>query len=194
MIRLHLAASLAVSTAAILSAVGLAAEALTSTTPPVAIDNHALAPPLATPAPAAASGVELAQLRLREGTRLNDRLGHFRISGDSLTFIEEDGRELGGLPNLNLERVLRTLKTVEEPEAVMWSVSGAVTEFSARNYLLITRAVYKAATPPAPETLEVDDPSAVGDIPAAPAPAPGTSPSPAAHPLQRCSHPCRFTG
>jgi hypothetical protein len=98
--------------------------------------------------------VEIARLRLREGTRLKDVTGRFRQSGDSLTFIDGENREITGLPNLNLERILRTLKTVEEPESITWSVSGSVTEFSGHNYLLISRAVYKAAAPPpAPETI-----------------------------------------
>lgn len=98
--------------------------------------------------------LELARLRLREGTRLRDAAGHFRQSGDALTFIDEEGRQIAGLPNLNLERILRMLKTVEEPESIIWSVSGTITEFSGRNYLLISRAVYKAsAPPPAPENL-----------------------------------------
>ena len=98
--------------------------------------------------------IELGKLRLREGTRLRDVTGRFRQSGDSLTFIDADDREISGLPNLNLERILRMLKTVEEPESISWSVSGSITEFSGRNYLLISRAVYKAAAPPpAPESL-----------------------------------------
>jgi len=99
--------------------------------------------------------VDLARLRLREGTRLNNVAGRFRKNGESLTFIDSENREIGGLPNLNLERIIRMLKTVEEPESIIWSVSGTVTEFSGRNYLLITRAVYKAAAPPpAPESIE----------------------------------------
>jgi hypothetical protein len=95
-----------------------------------------------------------AKLRLREGTRLKDVAGRFRQSGDSLTFIDGETREITGLPNLNLERILRMLKTVEEPESITWSVSGTITEFSGHNYLLISRAVYKAAAPPpAPETI-----------------------------------------
>lgn len=102
----------------------------------------------------AEEALELAKLRLREGTRLRDVTGRFRQSGDSLTFVDADNREISGLPNLNLERILRMLKTVEEPESITWSVSGSITEFSGRNYLLITRAVYKAAAPPpAPESL-----------------------------------------
>lgn len=92
--------------------------------------------------------------RLREGTRLTDRMGHFRQNGDALTFVDEDGRELGGLPNLSLERIIRMLKAVEEPESVKWSVSGTVTEFSGRNFLLVSRAVYKAALlPPTPDAV-----------------------------------------
>jgi hypothetical protein len=101
-----------------------------------------------------------ARLRLREGTRLRDVAGRFRQSGDELTLIDEEGRELSGLPNLNLERILRMLKTVEEPESITWSVSGTVTEFGGRNYLLISRAVYKAsAPPPAPESLVETEPA-----------------------------------
>jgi hypothetical protein len=58
------------------------------------------------------------------------------------------------LPNLGLERVGRMLKSVEEPESISWSVSGMVTEFGGRNYLLVTRAVYKSsAPPPVPDSL-----------------------------------------
>jgi len=93
--------------------------------------------------------------RLREGTQLTNRMGHFRQNGDALTFVDEDGRELGGLPNLSLERIIRMLKSVDEPESVKWSVSGTVTEFSGRNYLLVSRAVYKAAMlPPMPDAVQ----------------------------------------
>lgn len=107
-----------------------------------------------------ASDIELAKLRLREGTQLSDVSGRFRQNGDSLLFLDAENREISGLPNLNLERIIRTLKSVEEPESVVWSVSGVVTEFSGRNYLLISRAVYKAASPPpAPENLAAEPPS-----------------------------------
>ncbi len=111
------------------------------------------ASPAAAPSPADDEGGALLP-RLREGTQLTDRLGRFKQESESLTFIDEEGRELGGLPNLGLERIIRALKGVEEPESVWWSVSGTVTEFSGRNYLLISRAVFKAATlPPAPESV-----------------------------------------
>lgn len=97
---------------------------------------------------------EAGKLRLREGTELKNVVGRFRQMGDTLTFIDEQNREIGGLPNLNLERVSRVLQTVEEPESVSWSISGRVTEYSGRNFLLISRAVFRsAAPPPAPETV-----------------------------------------
>jgi hypothetical protein len=95
--------------------------------------------------------------RLREGTHLNNRVGRFRLNGESLTFVDENDRAMGSLPNLNLERILRVLKAVDEPESIVWSVSGDVTEFSGRNFLLISRAVYKAAAaPPPPDSIKDD--------------------------------------
>ncbi len=97
---------------------------------------------------------EALKLRLREGTRLKDVIGRFRQSGDSLVFVDGENRELGGLPNLNLERIARMLQSVEEPESVTWSISGTVTEYSGQNHLLITRAVFRsAAPPPTPENV-----------------------------------------
>jgi hypothetical protein len=121
-------------------------------------DSGAIAPPLVAAVPPAAplanEGTATSTTRLREGTQLTDRMGYFRQNGEVVTFVDEDGRELGGLPNMSLERIIRMLKTVEEPESVKWSVSGAVTEFSGRNYLLISRAVYKAAMlPPMPDAV-----------------------------------------
>jgi len=90
--------------------------------------------------------------RLREGTRVTDVLGYFQQNGEGATFVTKENYKFGGLPNLNLQRVLRMLKGVEEPENVKWNVSGTITEFDGRNYLLISRAVYKSnALPPAPD-------------------------------------------
>jgi hypothetical protein len=118
----------------------------TSATPLIATAPSTAAP--------ASEGNDGSTTRLREGTQLTDRMGYFRQNGDALTFVDADGRELGGLPNLSLERIIRMLKSVEEPEGVKWSVSGTVTEFSGRNYLLVSRAVYKAAMlPPMPDAV-----------------------------------------
>jgi hypothetical protein len=98
--------------------------------------------------------------RLREGTEISGQTGYFRQDGEGAIFVTDDESEqgglpneyeLGGLPNLNLERIVRTLKTADETQSIRWRVSGTITEFSGRNYLFITRAVYKsAAQPPAP--------------------------------------------
>jgi hypothetical protein len=101
----------------------------------------------------------LTERRLREGTIITNRLGHFRLSGGRAMFVTDDGIRLGGLPNLGLERVVLMLKSVEEPDSIWWSVSGTVTEFADRNYLLIKRAVYRSATPPPrPVKLEPEKP------------------------------------
>ncbi len=86
--------------------------------------------------------------RLREGTIINDQSGYFSENGDTASFISDSGIEFGTLQNLNLERVVRLLKNADEPSSIRWSVTGTVTEFSGRNYILISRAVYKSATPP----------------------------------------------
>ncbi len=94
------------------------------------------------------------QRRLREGTLIVDVVGYFRQDGDGATFVTDEGQEFGGLSNLNLERIARTLKGADESKRLMWSVSGTVTEFMNRNFLLISRAVYKsAAQPPAPDQI-----------------------------------------
>lgn len=112
----------------------------------------------AIPAPAAASpaapgpqGDELtredeaqrAGQRLREGAKLVDQLGSFQLTSDRATFTTVDRQhKLEGLPNLNLERIVRTLR--DHPDQLVWSVSGTVTEYQGANYILITRAVLKS--------------------------------------------------
>lgn len=93
--------------------------------------------------------------RLREGTQIRSEAGYFRLDGDGATFVSDSGHQLGGLANLNLERVVRVLNNAEESQYVRWSVNGTVTEFEGRNFLLITRAIYKSvAQPPVPEVLQ----------------------------------------
>ena len=91
---------------------------------------------------------ESSKLRIREGTAIIDKAGFFRQDGEGATFVTEENYEFGALPNLNLERVVRTLKSSDEVESIRWSVNGVVTEFNGRNYLLINRAVYKSSLPP----------------------------------------------
>jgi len=101
---------------------------------------------------------KLTARRLREGTLVTDQGGFFREDGDGATFVADSGIEFGALPNLNLERITRQLKSAEQPGRIRWSVTGQVTEFSERNFLLISRAVYKsAAKPPVPQRVPSDE-------------------------------------
>ena len=85
--------------------------------------------------------------RYREGAQIASRVGQILVEGDSATFVMSDGVKMGVLENLNLERIIRTLKTASQPDQVEWTVSGMVTEYGGQNYLLVSRAVYKAASP-----------------------------------------------
>ena len=90
------------------------------------------------------------QRRMREGSIVTNRAGYFRQDGDGATFVDDQGMEFGGLPNLNLERVARTLKGSDTSKSIRWRVSGMITEFAGRNYILVSRAVYKSTAPPPP--------------------------------------------
>jgi hypothetical protein len=107
--------------------------------------------PSSPPAPAArdsarpgGSSVPNGKFRVREGIELSDRLGTFELSGDRARFIAaDDATSLTGLENLNLERVIHAIRDNPLP-GQNWKVSGVVTEFEGRNYLLITRALLVA--------------------------------------------------
>lgn len=84
--------------------------------------------------------------RQREGTRLTDVSGRFELAGDRITFHPASGRESYRLlENLALERVGQVLS--ESRAKQDWTVSGTLTEFRGANYLLLTKAVIKAAGP-----------------------------------------------
>jgi hypothetical protein len=85
----------------------------------------------------------LAGGRWREGSRLVDVVGQFKISGDRIAFQTDDGKtRVACLENLNSERVARIVS--ESPDALLWVVQGTITEFRHENYLLITQAVIRA--------------------------------------------------
>lgn len=80
--------------------------------------------------------------RLREGSALTRQGGTFVHVGDRIGFRPADQDEtLLVLENLTLERIWKTLD--EAPER-SWTVSGVVTEYRGRNYLLMERAVVRA--------------------------------------------------
>ena len=80
---------------------------------------------------------------LREGDQWNDELGQFHADGARVAFRPvRGGRPVVVLENLNLQRVLQV--THEARGTVFWSISGTITEFQGRNYLLISRATRKS--------------------------------------------------
>jgi hypothetical protein len=80
--------------------------------------------------------------RWREGTKLVDICGSFRITGDRVTFFSTDGKSrFACLENLNSERIARMVS--ESPESLEWVIQGTVTEFRQENYLLVTQAVLR---------------------------------------------------
>jgi hypothetical protein len=94
--------------------------------------------------PAAAPQIEGGQVngRWREGSRLIDKLGYFKLAGDRATFISTDGKlKFDGLENLAIERIARTIG--DSPDQLEWSISGMITECRGANYLLVTQAVLK---------------------------------------------------
>ncbi|MCG8585521.1 MAG: hypothetical protein MI757_12490 [Pirellulales bacterium] len=77
---------------------------------------------------------------MREGTTVEELRGHFKLTGDRVTFFAVDGKQrFGGLENLALERVARAVK--DSPGQLRWQVTGIVTEYRGANYLLVTRAM-----------------------------------------------------
>jgi hypothetical protein len=80
--------------------------------------------------------------RWREGSRLNDQVGAFKLTGDRVTFISSDGKlKFDGLENLAIERIARTI--ADSPDQLEWTISGLITEYRGSNYLLVTQAVLK---------------------------------------------------
>jgi len=114
------------------------------------------APPAAQPtAPQATrSSDEPPGERLREGTALKSVSGTFEIIGERILFRPSE-RELSlpVLENLASERVAGML---DSAAGRIWSVSGTVTEFRGRNYLLVERAVIRARSVPAGARLRPD--------------------------------------
>jgi len=94
---------------------------------------------------------EKAATLFREGTQLRDRRGRFEAAGAAADFVDDDGMRFGGLKNLNLQRVSQVLRNSRSSDNLEWTVSGTVTEFGGRNYLLITRVVRRSPSTPAGE-------------------------------------------
>lgn len=81
--------------------------------------------------------------RIREGSKVTDLVGTFRLNGDRLSFTTSHGEQrFETLENTTLERVARAVK--ENRDLGEWRVSGVVTEYLGTNFLLVTRAILRA--------------------------------------------------
>jgi hypothetical protein len=104
----------------------------------------------------------LASGRWREGSKLVDVVGQFKVSGDRAAFHPADGKNrFLCLENLNSERVARII--TESPEALDWIVQGTITEFRGENYLLISQAVIRTRSTRGPRP-SLDQPPTAGDL------------------------------
>ncbi|MCA9270907.1 MAG: hypothetical protein KDA41_20645 [Planctomycetales bacterium] len=101
--------------------------------------------PDATSFDATPGATESTRLRIREGSELVKQLGHFKSTGDRLTFHPKDSEEKYlGLENLALERIGKVLTDQpDRPEHLTWEVSGVLTEYRGSNYLLVKHAILK---------------------------------------------------
>jgi hypothetical protein len=78
--------------------------------------------------------------RIREGTEMVNQNGHFRLTGDRVTFFTNGGKgRFVVLENLNLERVSRIL--AENPDHLQWNITATVTEYRGANYIFVRKAV-----------------------------------------------------
>jgi hypothetical protein len=80
--------------------------------------------------------------RMREGTVLVDEVGYFKRTGDRAMFYKSGQKHgMGVLENLNLQRVIERI--TDNADQLEWVLTGTVTEFKNRNYLIVDRVVLK---------------------------------------------------
>jgi hypothetical protein len=97
-------------------------------------------PPPVAPLEAAS---ETPLLRLREGESV-DLAGRIELSGDRAIFYPQDSRvNLRVLENLALERIAEVLS--ESRGDRQWVITGVITEYRGANYILVTKAIQRAA-------------------------------------------------
>ncbi len=83
--------------------------------------------------------------RQREGSRMDRQQGHFKLTGDRLTFhVSGSEDKYLGLENLAMERIAKVVsERHDSPEQLVWEVTGVFTEYRGNNYLLITHAIIR---------------------------------------------------
>ncbi len=72
---------------------------------------------------------------MREGSRIEASVIKFRAAGERLTAQLADQRTVTALENLAAQRVLKAV--IEDPKDDEWKVTGTITEFNNRNFLLL---------------------------------------------------------
>jgi hypothetical protein len=87
------------------------------------------------------NGPSTSQLKLlREGTRIELRTALCRSLGDRLVIDLGHGeRPMTALENLTSQRVLKAV--LDDASDSQWTISGLVTEFQDRNFILLDRVV-----------------------------------------------------
>ncbi len=79
-----------------------------------------------------------AEAIIREGTRVESRTAECRAEGERLVLQMADSkRHITALENLASQRILKSV--MDEPSDNQWIVTGSITEFQGRNFLLIER-------------------------------------------------------
>jgi hypothetical protein len=76
----------------------------------------------------------------REGTRMDQQAMTVYMENDLLSVqIGEENKSIQVLENLAAQRIYRANR--DDPEDKRWTITGFLTEFEGRNYLLIEHAV-----------------------------------------------------
>ena len=80
---------------------------------------------------------------VREGTRIVDQPGYFRISGDRIVFFStQHNTRYVVLENLNLERIAGVM--ADQSDRRRWKVNGTLSEYRGDNYLLVEKVVLES--------------------------------------------------
>ncbi len=74
---------------------------------------------------------------MREGSRLESKLMTIRLAGESIVLESDDHQTFEALENLSLERIMQAVRADSGDNN--WIISGQVTEFRGKNYILLDR-------------------------------------------------------
>ncbi len=89
------------------------------------------------PASPSATGRKEVSKVMREGSRLESKLMTIRLAGESIVLESDDHQTFEALENLSLERIMQAVRADSGDNN--WIISGQVTEFRGKNYILLDR-------------------------------------------------------